>query len=371
MSDASTETTTPAPAANITFTFQEQATASIALYSMSLLCIILGGIRSARYVKRMISKKKLIEGSITVREAKKFPITASCVLFGLYLFFKPDGKAWLMSLGGTYLPSQYSLMINKTLGTSESNATTSFGSGIFKKIGSYLPEHIVEFFPEMPELKKEYFMKFLLYMICFQGCVALANLLKPVFSKILRLLPIGDHWPRFNAPYFVSWKKGKKEMDSDDVEDAPKKDTEYLLKIDFDTHDLIALFFCLSVGISHVMQRHWITNNIIGIAFSIYGIEYLHLSSFKAGSFLLAGLFVYDVFWVFATDVMTSVAKGIDAPILLQFPQDIFINGWKDAKKHSMLGLGDIVIPGVFIALLRRFDLRVIDKAEHKNTKSR
>ena len=44
-----------------TYFFILQATASIALYSMSLLCIILGGIRSARYVKRMISKKKLIE----------------------------------------------------------------------------------------------------------------------------------------------------------------------------------------------------------------------------------------------------------------------------------------------------------------------
>ncbi|KHN71088.1 Intramembrane protease 2 [Toxocara canis] len=71
---------------------------------------------------------------------------------------------------------------------------------------------------------------------------------------------------------------------------------------------------------------------------------------------LLAGLFIYDVFWVFATDVMTTVAKGIDAPILLQFPQDVYRSGWLEANKYAMLGLGDIVIPGIFIALLRRFD---------------
>lgn len=53
---------------------------------------------------------------------------------------------------------------------------------------------------------------------------------------------------------------------------------------------------------------------------------------------LLAGLFIYDVFWVFATDVMTTVAKGIDAPILLQFPQDIYRNGLSNAGKHAMLG---------------------------------
>ena len=81
---------------------------------------------------------------------------------------------------------------------------------------------------------------------------------------------------------------------------------------------------------------------------------------------------------MFATDVMTSVAKGIDAPILLQFPQDIYRNGWRDATKYSMLGLihffvlmlilglGDIVIPGVFIALLKRFDERIVGKKEAK-----
>lgn len=35
---------------------------------------------------------------------------------------------------------------------------------------------------------------------------------------------------------------------------------------------------------------------------------------------------------------MTTVAKGIDAPILLQMPQDIYRNGWRDASKHAMLG---------------------------------
>lgn len=53
---------------------------------------------------------------------------------------------------------------------------------------------------------------------------------------------------------------------------------------------------------------------------------------------LLAGLFIYDIFWVFATDVMTTVAKGIDAPLLLQFPQDIYRHGLNNAGKHAMLG---------------------------------
>jgi len=57
-------------------------------------------------------------------------------------------------------------------------------------------------------------------------------------------------------------------------------------------------------------------------------------------------------FWVFGTDVMVTVAKNFDAPIKLLFPKDIFA----DVFEFSMLGLGDIVIPGVFIALLLRYD---------------
>lgn len=39
------------------------------------------------------------------------------------------------------------------------------------------------------------------------------------------------------------------------------------------------------------------------------------------------------------------------------FPQDLLEKGL-DANNFAMLGLGDIVIPGIFIALLLRFDLR-------------
>lgn len=40
---------------------------------------------------------------------------------------------------------------------------------------------------------------------------------------------------------------------------------------------------------------------------------------------------------------MVTVAKSFDAPIKLLFPKNIFSG---EALKFSMLGLGDIVIPG-------------------------
>jgi len=82
-------------------------------------------------------------------------------------------------------------------------------------------------------------------------------------------------------------------------------------------------------------------------------IEYLHLGDFKVGCILLCGLFFYDIFWVFGTEAMVFVAKNLDAPIKLVFPKAIFTS----TTPYSMLGLGDIVIPGIFIALLLRFDM--------------
>jgi len=54
---------------------------------------------------------------------------------------------------------------------------------------------------------------------------------------------------------------------------------------------------------------------------------------------------------------MITIAKSFDAPIKLIFPQDLIENGIFTANKFAMLGLGDIVIPGAFIALMLRYDM--------------
>ncbi|CAI7861670.1 unnamed protein product, partial [Closterium sp. NIES-54] len=101
----------------------------------------------------------------------------------------------------------------------------------------------------------------------------------------------------------------------------------------------------------YVTRKHWFANNALGLAFSLQGIEMLSLGSFTIGAILLTGLFFYDIFWVFFTPVMVSVAKSFDAPIKLLFPTGDL------ARPFSLLGLGDIVIPGIFVALALRFDV--------------
>merc|ERR1719385_339621 len=128
------------------------------------------------------------------------------------------------------------------------------------------------------------------------------------------------------------------------------------MNYEFDRHDLMCLVVCAGIGVWYFMKKHWIANNLFGLAFAINGVELLQLPKVSTGCILLGGLFFYDIFWVFGTDVMVTVAKSFEAPIKLVFPQDLLENGPMGATNFAMLGLGDIVIPGIFIALLLRYD---------------
>ena len=41
------------------------------------------------------------------------------------------------------------------------------------------------------------------------------------------------------------------------------------------------------------LRQHWLANNILGLAFSIQGIENLSLGAVQTGIILLSGLFAY------------------------------------------------------------------------------
>lgn len=207
--------------------------------------------------------------------------------------------------------------------------------------------------------------------------------------------------------------------------------------------DMLTVALCSVFGIWYGLKKHWCANNLIGAAFSVRGIEMFSVGSYKIGCILLAGLFFYDIFWVFGTDaliakvtgktgegVMVTVAKNFNAPIKLLFPREWGLTGSALAEcsgalnanitatllntsivdfpaamlklgvgnetaqplisaaaesaealtdalslaadklikvcsehKMSMLGLGDIVIPGIFVALLLRFDQKQADEA--------
>ena len=141
--------------------------------------------------------------------------------------------------------------------------------------------------------------------------------------------------------------------------------------------NIVTFAFGLIIGLIYFLKRNWILNNLLGMAFSIFGIENLMLGEYKVGLILLTLLFFYDIFWVFYTPVMVSVAKNIEGPVKLMFPKlqdaidqikrekpDEYAGKAYDPREFNMIGLGDIVIPGVYVALMLRFDIYLFKKAK-------
>jgi minor histocompatibility antigen H13 len=184
---------------------------------------------------------------------------------------------------------------------------------------------------------KEYLNMLLSFYFLVLGIFALSHMVSPVVLKLVpSAVPV--------IPFHLQFTQGEGET------------RESVVDYQFNTHDLVCLGLCSVVGVWYILKKHWLANDLLGMAFAINGVELLHLNNVVTGCILLGGLFFYDIFWVFGTDVMVTVAKSFEAPIKLVFPQDLLENGPMGATNFAMLGLGDIVIPGIFIALLLRYD---------------
>jgi hypothetical protein len=85
---------------------------------------------------------------------------------------------------------------------------------------------------------------------------------------------------------------------------------------------------------------------------------------------LLGLLFFYDIFWVFLSpyfttggkSVMVAVATGLDIPIKLVMPH---LTSTYPTSACSLLGLGDILIPGLFITFLARFGFEMVNSTAY------
>ena len=149
--------------------------------------------------------------------------------------------------------------------------------------------------------------------------------------------------------------------------------------------------------ISWLALRHkpgaWVVQDLLGVALCCLATAQLRLQSLRSAALLLAALFCYDVFMVFGTplllpggdSVMVEVATaGAAAPVpaglptpacyCRLFPRDskvcapgelmpiLFamprVNDWRGG--FAMLGLGDIVVPALALAVALRFDYLLV-----------
>ena len=108
---------------------------------------------------------------------------------------------------------------------------------------------------------------------------------------------------------------------------------------------------------SFISKPWWLTN-FFGFGFCYGSLQLMSPSTFWTGSLILGSLFFYDIYFVFFTPLMVTVATKLDVPVKLLFPRPPTPEQAEpDAVSLAMLGLGDIVIPGMMIGLALRFDL--------------
>lgn len=111
---------------------------------------------------------------------------------------------------------------------------------------------------------------------------------------------------------------------------------------------MMALPLAATTAILYFNTTSPFLSNILGYGMCYCSFLILSPTDLLIGSLVLWGLFFYDIFMVFYTPFMITVATTLDVPIKLQF---------KAAQRQSILGLGDIVIPGMFVAWALRADL--------------
>lgn len=126
------------------------------------------------------------------------------------------------------------------------------------------------------------------------------------------------------------------------------------------------------VSVSWYITHNWVLNNLLALLLALTFLKTLRLRTLIPGVLLLSLLFFYDIFWVFITpyftkggqSVMVAVATGLDIPIKLVMPH-ISIN--YPTSACSLLGLGDILIPGIFITFMARFGDEVVKSSSYFN----
>ncbi|KAK4868908.1 hypothetical protein LT330_006517 [Penicillium expansum] len=122
--------------------------------------------------------------------------------------------------------------------------------------------------------------------------------------------------------------------------------------------DIISGISALSaVGYFAFVANPWWLTNFLGFCFCYGTLQFMSPSTFWTGTLIMGSLFFYDIYFVFFTPLMVTVATKLDVPIKLLFPRPPTSRDAPGSVPLAMLGLGDIVIPGMMIGLALRFDL--------------
>ncbi|XP_054157435.1 signal peptide peptidase-like 2A isoform X2 [Oppia nitens] len=208
-----------------------------------------------------------------------------------------------------------------------------------------------------------FFYRYLVYVIIFLFILASIGSLFACFEPlIVRVLP-----DRFTRPSFIvcNVRCGKMYY-----------------------YQLLLLIIAATVAITWYFVRRqpyaWLLQDWLGVCFSLNMLRTIRLPSYKICVILLSALFFYDIFFVFITPLITSKGNSVmvdvatggsggksrcgtpgeTIPMVMRVPHNIF-KPRNDSSpmdvcygtSDSLLGFGDILVPGLLVAYCYSFDL--------------
>ncbi|CAF0963867.1 unnamed protein product [Adineta steineri] len=144
--------------------------------------------------------------------------------------------------------------------------------------------------------------------------------------------------------------------------------------------EIIAFSLSIALVLLWIITGHWLFMDVIATGLCISFIALVRLPNLKVSALLLLGLVIYDVFWVyfshyiFTTNVMVRVAtREAENPLTtiarkfnfhrynaprLSLPGKIVFPSMQQSGRFSLLGLGDIIMPGLVLCFVLRFESR-------------
>ncbi|ODN05274.1 Signal peptide peptidase-like 2B [Orchesella cincta] len=138
-------------------------------------------------------------------------------------------------------------------------------------------------------------------------------------------------------------------------------------------HKIFLAGLCTAFPVLWFIFRHnssiWILQDFLGICFCVHLIQTLRMSNLQICAVLLSSLFIYDIFFVFITPYITSNGKSVmvevatggnsgeSLPLLIKFPRTRGPAPCRGEGSYSLLGFGDIIVPGFLVCFAHSFDI--------------
>ncbi|XP_037019528.2 signal peptide peptidase-like 2C [Artibeus jamaicensis] len=142
---------------------------------------------------------------------------------------------------------------------------------------------------------------------------------------------------------------------------------------------LLLAGLCTAVTVLWVAYRNedrwaWLLQDALGMAYCLFVLQRVRLPRLKNCTSFLLALLAFDVFFVFITPLLTRTGESIMVevasgpadsssrerlPMVLRVPRLSFSALTLCDQPFTILGFGDIVVPGFLVAYCHRFDVQM------------